>query len=168
MRIALLLVGVAPLLVASHQESNRSTIAAGQWEFVTDLTLVEAPGMSKGAQEEMRRNGFPSTELRCLTETDPERWFDDYRNGGHILGGGDQCVAGDVVREPGTVSAAMTCGEPGADNPVKVNLRLSHTRESMILDMAMVQPVSNGVEGDIRVQSRTMGRRLGPCPEIDS
>ena len=132
-------------------------VAPGEWEQRSEILSVEAPDMPRELAAQFQR---PRPPLRyCIT---PEQAAQPARVSDAIARPQAGCAMRDFTMRNGRMEGRMVCRE-GA--PGQVSSAMSGTYSPDGFDyrsrIEMPPPIGDGV---IRLEVRTTGRRIGPCP----
>ncbi|HYI48950.1 MAG TPA: DUF3617 domain-containing protein [Allosphingosinicella sp.] len=154
----------AIVLVAACSRGGADTIQAGQWEMVTAMTSVEAPGMPEAMVAQMRSQmaSQRQTQSICIT---PEQARNPSRN---MMGAQNPagCEFSDTTWAGGNIRVRATCRPPGSPQ-VQLSLEGTYTAQQinnrLNLTMEMPNPAGAGAPQQIRIQGTVTGRRTGDC-----
>ena len=132
-------------------------VAPGEWEQRTEILKVEAPDMPR---ELAARFQQPRPPLRyCIT---PEQAAQPGRVSDAIARPQAGCTMRGFTMQDGRMEGQMVCRE---GSPAQVSTAMSGTYSPESFDyrsrIEMPPPIGDGV---IRIEARTTGRRVGPCP----
>jgi hypothetical protein len=147
--------------------SGAQQMQPGQWEMVTQVTSVEAPGAPPQAQAQLRaQQGRSQTDRRCIT---PEQAANPT---GDLVGSGPQsrsCQFSDRTWAGGVIRVSATCRQPGggaSQAQLAMEGRFSATTLDATLTVSATGPNMSGGSGiqRVRASSSVRGRRVGECP----
>ena len=132
-------------------------VAPGEWEQRTEILSVEAPDMPRELVSRFRQ---PRPPLRyCIT---PEQAAQPARVSDAIARPQAGCTMRGFTMRDGRMEGQMVCRE---GSPAQVSTAMSGTYSPESCDyrarIEMPPPIGDGV---IRIEARTTGRRIGPCP----
>lgn len=132
-------------------------VAPGEWERRTEILRIEAPDMPR---ELANRFQQPRAPLRyCIT---PEQAAQPARVSDAIARPQAGCTMRGFTMRDGRMEGRMVCRE---GTPAQVSTEMSGTYSPESFDyrsrIEMPPPIGDGV---IRLEVRTSGRRVGPCP----
>lgn len=136
-------------------ELSDMTIAPGQWEVASEVLRVRAPNLPIQARDQMIG---PRARIRsCVTPAQAAR--PDAR----FLAGQSQrgCSYTDFAMAGGRMTGTMRCPEPGGGITV-ARMTGDYRRDRYALAMTIETPMPDGAT--IRIETRTLGRRIGDCP----
>lgn len=130
-------------------------IAPGLWDVTSEVIAVSAPNLPIEARERMI--GPRGGGRTCLTAEDAARPSARFLAGRRDNG----CAYADFAMDGGRLTGTMRC--TGADG-VETLARMTgdYRRDGYRLDMAIDTPLPDGAR--MRIDTRTVGRRLGDCP----
>jgi hypothetical protein len=131
------------------------TIAPGLWEIASEVVAVSAPNLPIQARDRMIG---PRPAIRnCITPeqaAQPSARFLAARAGG-------ACTYADFAMHGGRMTGTMRCAEPDG-GATTAHMAGDYRRDSYALRMTITTPMPDGAI--MRVQTRTIGRRVGACP----
>jgi hypothetical protein len=164
----LIIIAPAITLIAACSGGGGDQIQAGQWEMVTQMTSVEAPGAPEAVVQQMRSQmaSQRQTQSVCIT---PEQARNPSRN---MMGGQNPagCEFTDTTWAGGNVKIRATCRPPGAPptmRPVEMSIEGTYTAQQINNRITVTTEISNptGAGAPIRINAGgTMtGRRTGDC-----
>lgn len=136
-------------------ELSDMTIAPGEWEVASEVLRVSAPNLPIQARDRMIG---PRARIRsCVT---PEQAA---RPDARFLAGQSQrgCGYADFAMADGRMTGTMHCPEPGGGTTV-ARMTGDYRRDRYALAMTIETPMPDGAM--IRIETRTLGRRVGDCP----
>ena len=136
-------------------ELETLAIDPGLWEVASEVTAVSAPNLPIAARDDMI--GPRARGQACLTPEDAARPSARFLAGR----GGDRCAYADFAMDGGRMTGTMRCAEPDGGETL-ARMTGDYGRESYRLDMAIETPGPDGAA--MRIETRTMGRRIGDCP----
>ena len=132
-------------------------VSPGEWEQVTQVLRVEAPEMPRelATQMQQRRSSY----RYCIS---PEQAAQPARVSNVIARPNAGCTVSDFTMRDGRMEGSMVCRE---GTPAAVTTAMSGNyapdRFDYRSEVTLPAPVPGGT---IRVEARTVGRRIGPCP----
>lgn len=131
-------------------------IRPGLWETSSEIVAADAPGMPREMLSGMM--GPRSTTRHCIT---PEQAA---RPDANFLAQRDQgnCSYRDFSMADGRMRGTMTCGPAGSEEMVTMAMDGEYGAERYDLVMDMTTAGLPG-GGDMRIEARTTGRRIGDC-----
>jgi hypothetical protein len=142
--------------------SRPDTIQPGQWEMVTQMTTVEAPGAPEPVVAQMRAAmaNQRQTQSTCIT---PEQARNPSRN---MVGQGNNaagCEFSDTTFAGGNIRIRANCRPPGAGQ-MEMSVEGDYTATTMNgrINVNMTAPPGAGVQ-QIRMSGTLTGRRTGDC-----
>ncbi|MDB5667347.1 MAG: hypothetical protein JWL74_297 [Alphaproteobacteria bacterium] len=132
-------------------------VAPGEWERRNEILSVEAPDMPREIAARLRQ---PQPPLRyCIT---PEQAAQPARVSDAIARPEAGCTMRGFSMSDGRMDGVMICRE---GSPGQVTTAMSGTYSPESFDyrsrIEMPPPIGDGV---VRIEVRTSGRRVGPCP----
>lgn len=132
-------------------------VAPGEWEQRSQILSVEAPDMPHELAARLRQ---PRPPLRyCIT---PEQAAQPARVSDAIARPQEGCTMRGFTMSEGRMEGNMVCRE---GSPAQVSTAMSGTYSPEGFDyrsrIEMPPPIGDGV---VRIEARTTGRRIGPCP----
>lgn len=132
-------------------------VAPGQWEQRSEILSVEGPDMPRELAARLQRPRPPFSY--CIT---PEQAAEPARVSDAIARPQAGCAVRGFTMSGGRMEGRMVCRE-GA--PGQVSTAMSGTYSPDGFDytsrIEMPPPIGDGV---VRLEVRTTGRRIGPCP----
>lgn len=141
------------------------SLQPGDWEMISQMTSVEAPGAPPEMVDQMRAN-LPNqrqTQRQCVT---PEEAANLARN---LIGrnaGSQGCEFSDTTFAGGVVRIIATCRAPdgSASMSLSVEGEFTATQLNSVMRVEVTGPNPTG-EGTqtVRMAGTMTGRRLGPC-----
>jgi Protein of unknown function (DUF3617) len=158
----LIIIAPAIVLIAACS-GGADTIQHGQWEIVTEMTSVEAPGAPPALLEQMRASmaSQRQTQSQCITA-------EQARNPARNMTGQNPagCEFSDTTWAGGNVRIRANCRPPGTP-PVQLSIEGTYTAQQINnrinVSMEMPNPTGAGAPMQIRLQGRMTGRRTGDC-----
>jgi Protein of unknown function (DUF3617) len=138
----------------------------GQWEMVTQVTGVEAPGAPPAVVEQMRAAAQqqPQRQNRCLTPQEAANPSAGLMNAGQASG----CNFTEQTFSGGTIRVVGTCQAPGGQGSVATRMEGTYTATTMTAtvtaDITMGAGAPPGAPRSIRSTATLNGRRTGDCP----
>jgi len=160
----LILATPAIALIAACSGGGADTIQHGQWEMVTAMTSIEAPGMPEPMLAQMRSQlaSQRQTQSQCITA-------EQARNPSRNMMGQQNpagCEFSDTTWAGGNIKIRATCRPPGAPQ-MQVSVEGTYTAQQINnrINMTMEMPNPTGAGGpmQIRLQGTMTGRRTGDC-----
>jgi hypothetical protein len=160
----LILIAPAITLVAACAGGGGDTIQHGQWELVTEMTSVEAPGAPEAVVQQMRSAlaSQRQTQSQCITA-------EQARNPSRNMMGRQNpagCEFTDTAWAGGNIRIRANCRPPGSP-PVQMTLEGTYTAQQIntriSMNMDMPNPTGAGAPMQLRIQGRMTGRRTGDC-----
>lgn len=148
-------------------------IQAGQWELVTEIRALSAPGAPEEFRQQLRnRVGRPDTGRACLTEEQARRFLDFTKQ---LVSQGqaaacrftDETYAGGVMHQTGTCPAGGPPGAPGGASRGNQTSTLDGRFTSTTFNATLHSQGPNMMApggGDMSATIVLRGRRLGDCP----
>ena len=132
-------------------------VEPGEWERRTEILSVEGPDMPLELAARLKQ---PRPPLRyCIT---PEQAAQPARVSDAIARPQAGCTVRDFAMQGGRMEGRMICRE-GA--PTQISTAMSGTYSPQSFDyrsrVEMPPPIGDGL---VRLDIRTTGRRIGPCP----
>lgn len=131
-------------------------IEPGLWEIASEVVDVGAPNLPIAVQ---RRMIGPRARIRsCVTPAQaarPSAGFLAARDEGR------DCRYADFAMQGGRMTGTMRCAEPGGGTTV-ARMDGAYRRENYVLRMTIETPMPDGAA--MRIDTRTVGRRVGACP----
>ena len=132
-------------------------VAPGEWERRIEILSVEAPGMPHELAARLRQ---PRPPLRyCIT---PEQAAQPARVSDAIARPQAGCTMRDFTMQDGRMEGRMVCRE-GTPAQTTTAMSGSYSPEGFDYRSRVEMPPPIG-EGVVRLDVRTTGRRIGPCP----
>lgn len=125
----------------------------GEWEITTQVTGVDAPGVSGATPQGAIA---PRTQRACLTQS-------DLAQPGGIATGGVSNASGcraEGNSENGSIRSTLRCEGPGG---AKVEVTTTGSSTATSLDLSVETRV-NAQGTAMSTRARITGRRLGDCP----
>lgn len=161
MRLIFLAPSIALIAACS---GNSSSIQPGQWEMVTQMTSIEAPGAPEAMVAQMRAS-LPQqrqTQSTCIT---PEQARNPSRN---MVGQGNNaagCEFADTTFAGGNIHIRANCHPPGATSmAMSVDGDYTATQMNGRISVNMTTPgMTGGGTQTIRLSGTLTGRRTGDC-----
>ncbi len=136
-------------------ELDGLAFAPGLWEVASDVTAVSAPNLPIEARDRMI--GPRGRGQACLTPEDAAR-----PSARFLAGRGDnRCAYADFAMRDGRMTGTMRCAEPEGGETL-ARMTGDYRRETYRLDMTIETPGPDGAT--MRIETRTVGRRIGDCP----
>lgn len=130
-------------------------IAPGLWEIASEITAVSAPNLPIQVRDRMIG---PRQRLRnCITPEQaarPDAGFLAAQNN-------SACSYEGFAMRGGRMTGTMRCAEPGGGVTV-AEMTGDYARDRYALGMTIQTPLPDGVQ--MRIETRTTGRRIGGCP----
>jgi hypothetical protein len=159
------LIIIAPaimLLAACGGGGGGDSIQHGQWEIVTEMTSVDAPGAPPALLDQMRASlaSQRQTQSQCITA-------EQARNPARNMTGQNPagCEFTDTTWAGGNVRIRANCRPAGAP-PLQMSIEGTYTAQQINnrinVTMEMPNP-TGGAAMQIRLQGRMTGRRTGDC-----
>lgn len=152
------------LLAACGGGGAGDSIQPGQWEMVTEMTSVEAPGAPPALVEQMRASmaSQRQTQSQCITA-------EQARNPSRNMMGSQNpagCEFSDTTWSGGNIRIRANCRPPGSP-PVQMSVEGTYTAQAINnrinVSMEMPNPTGAGAAIQLRLQGRMTGRRTGDC-----
>jgi hypothetical protein len=146
-------------------------IQAGQWELVTEIRALSAPGAPEEFRQQLRnRVGRPDTGRACLTEEQARRFL-EFTKQLVSQGQASACRFTDEKYEGGVIHQAASCpaggGAPGApaggNQTSTLEGRFTQTTFNATLHSQGPNMMAPG-GGDMSATIVLRGRRIGDCP----
>lgn len=131
-------------------------IAPGLWEVASDVVNVSAPNLPIEARDGMI--GPRRRDRTCLTPEEAVRPSARFLDGQSDA----RCAYIDFAMEGGRMIGTMRCRE-SQDEETLARMRGNYARDGFRLDMMIDARLPDGAT--MRIETRTTGRRLGPCPD---
>ena len=165
---AVLLSGYASLATQGSSDAATAAIEPGQWEFVTDITSVEAPGAPEDLLQQMRAE-MPSqrqVESQCIT---PEQARNPSAN---IMGSPNPmgCEFSDTTWSGSNIHVRATCRPPDG-GPVQISIAGTYAARQIDgrIDVTteVPSPTGAGAPLQVRLGGTLSGRRTGECATPD-
>lgn len=143
--------------VAAELSSVR--IEPGLWEATSEVVDVRAPNLPPQVREMMMAQR-EATVRNCITPEQAQR-----PDANFLAAQQDSnCSYQDFAMRGGKLTGAMVC--TGGELPGEMRARMEGEYGSESYDMRMTMQTSGMPEGaDMTIETRTTGRRIGPCPE---
>ena len=132
-------------------------VAAGEWEHSTEVVGVDAPNLSPDTAARIRQQ---RTAFRyCIT---PEQAAQPARVSDVIARPREGCSIHDFTMRSGRMGGRMVCRE---GTPAQISTAMSGNYAPDHFDYSsQVEMPAPLVGGTMRLDIRTTGRRIGPCP----
>jgi hypothetical protein len=130
-------------------------LTPGEWELtseITNLTLAD-----QGAAAMPMKVGMKTTTKSCITPEQVEQPQPTM-----FASSKDSCTYKNFYMSRGRLVASMSCKQPGADAEMLMTIEGKYSDTSMDVSVDMATSVSG--PGDVKVNSKLSGRRLGDCP----
>ena len=132
-------------------------VAPGEWERRSEILRIEAPDMPRELVARFRQ---PRPPLRyCITA---EQAAQPARVSDAIARPQAGCTMRDFTMRDGRMEGRMVCRE-GTATQVSTDMSGAYSPESFDYRSRIEMPPPIG-DGVIRLEVRTTGRRIGPCP----
>ena len=163
MRMILLVPSIA--LVAACSGGGADTIQPGQWEMVTQMTSVEAPGAPEPVVAQMRSAmaNQRQTQSTCIT---PEQARNPSRNMVGQSNNAAGCEFSDTTFAGGNIRIRANCRPPGAGQ-MEMSVDGDYTATTMngriAVNMQAPGMAGGGGVQQIRMSGTLTGRRTGDC-----
>lgn len=129
-------------------------IAPGAWEIASEVVHVAALNLPIEVRDRMI-GGRPALRS-CVTPEQAAR-----PNARFLAAGDNDCTYADFTMRDGRMTGTMRCPDPNGGATV-ARMEGDYRREAYVLRMTIETPMPDGAV--MRVQTRTMGRRIGACP----
>jgi hypothetical protein len=132
-------------------------IQPGEWEVASAVTGVSAPNLPILARNRMI--GPRGRARGCITPEQAAR-----PDAGFLAGPGrNNCSFGDFAMTGGRITGIMRCTEPSG-GITTARMTGDYARDGYRLDMTIETPAPDGAT--MRIDTRTIGRRIGDCPAV--
>lgn len=132
-------------------------IAPGEWESTTEIVSVEAPSLPREMERMMRERR--NSVRYCLT---PDQVADPADLSRRIAAQGSGCEVQDFRMDGGRVEGQMVCGR-GTPRETRSVMRGEFSAERFVHESRVIT-AAPAFGGEMRIETRVTGRRLGPCP----
>jgi len=158
------LAGVAACSGGGDESANAVDPASirltpGEWELtseITNMTLTD-----QGAAALPMKVGMKTVTKSCIT---PEQV--DQPQPTMFASSKDSCTYKNFYMSRGRLVASMSCKQPGSDGEMLMTIEGKYADTSM--DVSVEMATSRSGPGDVKVNSKLSGRRLGECPPAGS
>ncbi len=160
-------IALAPLLVVvaacsegaapTKQEAEAPAaeqLSAGQWEMTTEVTRLTQ--RDKGAPAINMPEGSRSTTSSCVAEADVKK-----PQPALFAQEGSECSYRDIYMRGGRLNATLACSRAGLGGTIATNVNGSFTATTFDGDATTETSLSG--EGDVRIDAKLTGRRIGDC-----
>lgn len=138
---------------AAASDGGAMQIQPGEWETTSEMVNIEAPNMPPEMAAAMKQNiGQKTTSRTCIT---PEE-----ASGGEFMttDSDAQCTKEGISFAGGRIQGSMTCtGEEG-----RATITMTGQHSGTSYDMRS-KVVSANESGNLTMETRVTGRRLGEC-----
>jgi Protein of unknown function (DUF3617) len=164
---AVLLIGYASLATQGSGDAATPALQPGQWEMVTQMTSVEAPGAPEAILRAMRASMAEQRQVQsqCIT---PEQARNPARNM-MVTQTPSRCEFAETVWSGGIIRLRARCRPPGS-TPMHVSVDGSYAAQQIDNRIQVTTDLPNpdeaGAPIQIRLQGRMTGRRTGDCPAL--
>lgn len=134
-------------------------IEPGLWEATSEVVDVRAPNLPVQVREMMMAQAG-TTVRNCITPEQAQR-----PDANFLAAQQDSnCSYQDFAMRGGKLTGTMVC--TGGELPGEMRAQMEGEYGPERYDMQMTMQTSGMPEGaDLTIETRTTGRRLGPCPE---
>lgn len=139
-------------------------IQPGQWEIATEMTSVEAVGVTEEVLQQMRAQLASQRQVqsRCVTPEQARNPAGNMMGNQNVAG----CEYGETTWAGGVIRINATCQPPGGTR-VRMTIEGSYaTRQfdgRIDVSTAVPTPAEDGTEVRIHLRGRLTGRRTGGC-----
>ena len=128
----------------------------GQWEATNEILSASAPGLPKGALDQMV--GQKTTVSNCVTPEQAEKPSANFL----AAQKNSDCTYQDFSMEGGRVTGTMTC--KGANMPGKMVMKMDGRYDPKSYDLDMEMNASDLGEGmSMALKAKTTGKWVGAC-----
>jgi hypothetical protein len=158
---SLLAAGIAAIAVTAACSRGPDHQQPGEWETITTIKSVEAPGAPPQVAEMARaRIGQAQTARACLT---PERANDPLGEMRRMLAqsGGQGCTFTDQTFGGGAIRIRGTCQPPGGQGSLQLSMEGSFTETTLQATMEVTAQAPGGA--GMHAITELRGRRIGDC-----
>ena len=167
MKKMLILVPCTALLFACGGGGGGGSVALqpGQWEMVTQITGVEAPGAPPAMVEQMRTAAAQQrqTQNRCMSPQEAANPSASLVNAGQTTG----CNFTEQTFSGGNIRIVGTCRGPGGQGEIATRMEGTYTATTMTAtvtaDISMGANAPQGAPSSVRTTATLNGRRTGDC-----
>jgi hypothetical protein len=128
--------------------------AAGQWEMTTEVTNVIQ--RDKGTPAIDTPKGSKATVMSCVAEADVKK-----PQPALFASAGSDCDYRDVYMQSGRLNATLSCSRAGLSGTIATNVNGSFTADTF--EGTATSETSLSGDGDVRIDSKLTGRRIGDC-----
>ncbi len=141
------------------------SLQPGQWEMVTQVTNIEAPGAPPEMAEAMRAAAARQrqTQNRCVTPQEAANPGASIMSASQSSG----CNFTDQTFSGGTMRLVGTCQAPGGQGQVATRMEGTYTATTMEARITAEITMANAPPGGprtVRTSATLQGRRTGDCP----
>ena len=161
----LVIIAPAIAIAAACSGGGSGSIQPGQWELVTEMKSVEAPGAPEAVVQQMRSQlaSQRQTQSQCITA---EQAANPSRN---MMGSQNPagCEFSSTTWAGGNINIRANCRPPGSPSPIEMAIEGTYTAQainSRINVNVNMQNPAGGAPMQIRMQGTLSGRRTGDCP----
>ena len=130
-------------------------IEPGEWELTTEITNMTLADQGSGALP--MKVGMKTTTKSCITPEQVEQPQPTLFSSSK-----DTCAYKNFYMSRGRLVASMSCQQPGIDGQMLMTVDGKYSDSSM--DVSVEMAMSRSGPGDVKVNSKLSGRRLGECP----
>jgi hypothetical protein len=155
------LVGLAACSGGGGEESSNKIDRAsirlepGEWELTNEITNITLA--DQGTAAVPMKVGMRTTTKSCITPEQVEQPQPTI-----FASSKDTCTYKNFYMSRGRLVASMSCKQPGLDGEMLMTVEGDYTNTSM--DVTVEMATSLVGPGDVKVNSKISGRRLGECP----
>lgn len=155
-----LLLWTAPLALIAACSANNDALQPGQWETVTKMTTVDAPGLPPAALAQMRAQlaNQVQTQSSCIT---PEQAANPAGTMLNTGGGTPTCQFSDSTFAGGVISVRGTCPGPAGAGSIRMSLTGTYTPTTM---EGRISTEIQGGPQSMNMSGTLTSRRTGDCP----
>jgi len=158
--MVLALAGVAACSGGGEESANKVDPASlrlepGEWELTSEITNLSIA--EQGSAAVPMKVGMKTTTKSCITAEQVEQPQPTLFSSSK-----DTCSYKNFYMSRGRLVASMSCKQPGTANEVLMTVEGKYTNTAM--DVSIEMATSLAGPGDVKVNSKLSGRRLGDCP----